>query len=283
MQYFYSLENERKLIEHPLFQPMIDYLIEQGSQEVILRQLKKAFPQKKMEHFLDQMIDSGLIIRENRRYRCAFPVYDQGDFQTEINQLTKELINELMKQPEHLRNLFLSEEIWDFCHETTSPYFYATTFSVPTIVRLEAGNENYRFVTLNQGENVVSLPTYFHLQKQQTPLSEEFQALGQLIGDVNETYFFDQIEVIIERICENKYKKCRKSIFLDALLLAGVVVQQEQYQLLLPVTEDRNDALLQKYKPSTETQMQAAFIKEQALVEVMRQLDLKSYSYIKKI
>ncbi|MGM0107991.1 DUF1803 domain-containing protein [Enterococcus sp. AZ172] len=283
MQYFYSLENERKLIEHPLFQPMIDYLIEQGSQEVILRQLKKAFPQKKMEHFLDQMIDSGLIIRENRRYRCAFPVYDQGDFQTEINQLTKELINELMKQPEHLRNLFLSEEIWDFSHETTSPYFYATTFSVPTIVRLEAGNENYRFVTLNQGENVVSLPTYFHLQKQQTPLSEEFQALGQLIGDVNETYFFDQIEVIIERICENKYKKRRESIFLDALLLAGVVVQQEQYQLLLPVTEDRNDALLQKYKPSTETPMQAAFIKEQALVEVMRQLDLKSYSYIKKI
>lgn len=46
MQYFYSLENERKLIEHPLFQPMIDYLIEQGSQEVILRQLKKAFPPK---------------------------------------------------------------------------------------------------------------------------------------------------------------------------------------------------------------------------------------------
>ncbi|MDY4306782.1 hypothetical protein SNF32_03255 [Enterococcus mundtii] len=53
--------------------------------------------------------------------------------------------------------------------------------------------------------------------------------------------------------------------------------------MLLPVTEDRNDALLQKYKPSTETPMQAAFIKEQALVEAMRQLDLKSYSYIKKI
>lgn len=283
MQYFYSLENKRKLIEHPLFQPMIDYLIEQGSQEVILRQLKKAFPQKKMEHFLDQMIDSGLIIRENRRYRCAFPVYDQGDFQTEIKQLTKELINELMKQPEHRRNLFLSEEIWDFCHETTSPYFYATSFSVPTIVRLEAGNENYRFRTLTQGEEVVSLPTYFHLQKQQTPLSKEFQALGQLLGDVNETYFFDQIEIIIERICENKYKKRRESIFLDALLLARVVAQEEQYRLLLPITEDRKDALLQKYEPSTETPMQAAFIKEQALVEVMGQLDLKSYSYIKKI
>lgn len=283
MQYFYSLEDKRKLLDHPLFQPMIDYLIGHESQEVILRQLKKEFPQKKMEHFLDQMIDSGLIIRENRRYRCAFPVYDQGDFQEEINQLTKELVNEVMQQPESQRNLFLAEDIWDFCHETGAAYFYATSFSVPTINRLEAGNENYRFMTLTQGEDRISLPTYFHLQKQQTPLSEQFQALGQLIGDVNETYFFDQIEVIFERICENKYKKRRESIFLDALILAGVVAQEDQYRLLLPIMEDRKDSLLQKYEPSTETPVEAAFIKEQALIAVMGQLDLTSYSYIKKM
>ncbi|WP_206857440.1 DUF1803 domain-containing protein [Candidatus Enterococcus mangumiae] len=281
MQYFHSQDDRRKLIAQPLFQPMIDYLISQGTQDIILRQLKKEFPQKKMEHFLDQMIDNGLIIRENRRYRCAFPVYDQKDFREEIAQLTQELMQELLKQPESQRALFLAEEIWHFCRETETDYFYATAFSVPTIERLEAGNENYRFVTLQQ-ENEVSLPTYFHLQKQQTTLPEEFQALGQLIGDVNEAYFFDQVEVIIERVCENKYKKRRESIFLDALLLANVLAHNEQYHLLLPVVDNKKDSLLEE-RLLAQTSVERAFIKEQALVALMKELEVKSYSYIKKM
>ena len=76
-------------------------------------------------------------------------------------------------------------------------------------------------------------------------------------------------------------KKRLSRLRLDALLLAGCRPPRA-ISICLP-RQRINHALLQKYEPSTETLMQAAFIKEQALVEVMRQLDLKSYSYIKKI
>ncbi len=38
------------------------------------------------------------------------------------------------------------------------------------------------------------------LQKNQLPVTKAFKELAELIGDVNEAYFFDQIEVIVDRI-----------------------------------------------------------------------------------
>src|SRR5699024_7103113 len=90
-----------------------------------------------------------------------------------------------------------------------------------------------------------SLANYFYLQKKQLPVPSEFLKLVELIGDVNETYYFDQVEVIIERIQAQKYKNRRSSIFFDSLILSNTVKvvktdDQLNYQLALPLVKTAN-------------------------------------------
>ncbi|OTP12109.1 hypothetical protein A5844_000325 [Enterococcus sp. 10A9_DIV0425] len=285
MDYFYSKKYlDEGLLAHPLFEPMIDYLVKNRSQEIILRELKKEFPQKKFEHFLDQMIEAGLIMRKNRRYHLSFPVFEEGECQEDIERLKEQMIQELSDYTQEERKLALSETIWSNCFEEETDYFYATAFPVETIKKVTAGNEDYQFVTLQLGNTEqVSLPNYFDLQKKQSMMPEAFSPIVQLIGDVNEEYFFDQVEVILERILKHKFKERRRNVFLDVLLSTNVIKKENEYQLVLPVMDaqahsdiffDRLDHLA----PS-----ERVYVKEQAFRSVMKYFDIRNYNYIKMI
>ena len=54
MNYFYSNSKKKKLgkiIEQPIFSEFVAYMYENQQHEIILRELKTKFPQKKFEHF----------------------------------------------------------------------------------------------------------------------------------------------------------------------------------------------------------------------------------------
>lgn len=292
MNYFYS-ENQvktyQKFVNDPLFPSLIDYLYAHREEEVILRELKKEFPQKDFEHFLDQLIENGLILRKARRYRLNFPVFEPNDYQEYSRALTEKIASELESLTEIDRKFAMSEEIWTYCFEEEAEYFYAAA-NDRQVRKMTAGNSTYRFVSLSSDEELpLSLAVYFFIQKNQLPIPSKFSEIAELIGDVNEAYYFDQVEVIIERIRKGKFKNRRPSIFLESLLATRTVEKTTQesdaYELVLPiVSEEREPLDIIKCTDGIDLPTDAAaFIKKQAYNELKSRFMPKSFSYIKKM
>lgn len=225
MNYYYSKNKEnfyQKLTDDPLFSSLTDYLYEHREQETILRELKKEFSQNKFSHFLDLLIDAGLIKREERRYHLNFPIFDPKDYLQQATSAAETIAEQLKRLSVDEQKLAMGEVIWAYCFEDErkEAYFYGVRNSRETeLLRATAGNEKYRFITLSSIEHFpLTLANYFFVQKNQLPVTKAFKELAELIGDVNEAYFFDQIEVIVDRIRKNKYKNRRPSISISLYL-----------------------------------------------------------------
>ncbi|MGV1237131.1 hypothetical protein ACV6EM_06775 [Enterococcus hirae] len=183
----------------------------------------------------------------------------------------------------------MGNECWQECFVSNSTYFYATLEDLIPVTRQVAGNENYRFVSLNYHNKLsYSLANYFYLQKKQLPVPSEFLKLVELIGDVNETYYFDQVEVIIERIQAQKYKNRRSSIFFDSLILSNTVKvvktdDQLNYQLALPLVKTANSRRQLPKIAAGRTVEEHAYIARKVYDRLIKELNLADFSYIEKI
>ncbi len=282
MNYFYSNDKKstiEKRIMEPFFSEFVAYMDTNKSNEIILRELKKEFPQKKFEQFLDQLIQEKLVTRENRRYTLHLPIFSNESMEDEIEETTQKILDQLLELTKEEQQLAMGEEIWRYCFEEDDDYFYAVTSETLPIDKQSAGNDSYQFVSLNyQTKLPVTLANYFYLQKQQLPIPKDFILLAQTIGDVNETYFFDQVEVIIERIKKQKYKKRRPSIFFDALVLSDTLKIEEEIQL--PIISSREDKISLPSLGIKYTSAERAYIKRKVYESLVALLSLKDYSYI---
>ena len=114
MNYYYSKNKEnfyQKLTGDPLFSLLTDYLYEHREKETILRELKKEFPQNKFSHFLDLLIDAGLIKREERRYHLNFPVFDPNDYLQQVTSAAETIADQLKRLSVAEQKLAMGEVI----------------------------------------------------------------------------------------------------------------------------------------------------------------------------
>lgn len=278
--HYYSKEKSRvfnKLVQNGFFSPLVEFLAENKGKRVILRELKQQFPQKKFEHYLDQLIENGLVIRHERQYELGFPLFDTED-QEEVKQAGESLLQQLKAASPLMQQYLLAEVIWTWCF-TSEDYFYGQT-QESRQEKYEAGNEKYRFISNNQ-QDKISLAAYFAFQSEQKPLPERYRHLEKLIGDVDEEYYFNQAEVIIERVLAGKYKKRRPSIFHDSLIEAGVIAQQEDttYTLTYPLIQEQE--LTVEFPKLTGSSNQQAFRKNQIYNYLLTQLP-EGFCYIKE-
>ena len=292
MNYFYSQNHQQllsKLVNNAVFPTLIEYLHHHQEEDIILRELKKNFDQPKFEAFLDQLIDENLIKRENRRYKLNFPIFEEETYQKEIEEAAAQILQAISHLSQTEKQLVMGNECWQECFVSNSTYFYATLEDLIPVTRQVAGNENYRFVSLNYHNKLsYSLANYFYLQKKQLPVPSEFLKLVELIGDVNETYYFDQVEVIIERIQAQKYKNRRSSIFFDSLILSNTVKvvktnDQLNYQLALPLVKTANSRRQLPKIAAGRTVEEHAYIARKVYDRLIKELNLADFSYIEKI
>lgn len=292
MDYFYSKNKYKKigkLIDSEIFQSFIDYMYHHRYKEIILRELKTAFPQRKFEAFLDQLIEEDLVKRENRRYYLNFPILEENKFQKEIEQTTSLMVQRLTSFSQEEKQIMLGEGIWDSCFEMENDYFYATNEKVIPISKHVAGNHTYQWISVNYQEKLpCSLANYFYLQKKQLAISIEFVELAKMIGDVNEVYYFDQVEVIIERIQANKYKNRRPSIFFDSLVLTNtvetkLVENEEKTQLTMPVVDTKLKTIDFPKLNHIQTVEEKAYIKRKVYEYLIKHFSLTNFSYMRKI
>lgn len=287
MNYFYSPKNKvyQKLVANPLFSPIITYLNEQ-SEPVILRELKKVFPQQKFEHFLDQLIEAELILREERRYKLNFPIFtgDEAVYQEIIADQVQRLSEQLSELSQIEQQFIVGETLWSTCFAEDSKVFYGYEGEKEETTRkTTAGNESYEFVSISTTGNFpVTLANYFFVQKNKPHQYPNFLPLATLLGDVNEAYYFDQVEVIIERVRLNKFKNRRPNIFLESLIQTKTIQAEPTFELLLPVLEREKElTAIQFTEIPGLTKSELAFVNRRIYEEVKRLLDLTTYSYIK--
>ncbi|MBO0432227.1 DUF1803 domain-containing protein [Enterococcus sp. DIV0660C] len=287
MNYFYSPKNKvyQKLVADPLFSPVITYLSEQP-EPVILRELKQVFPQRKFEYFLDQLIEAGLVKREQRRYELSFPIFteNEANYQEIIASQAQRLSEQLSKLSKDEQQFILGETLWSICFEEDSKVFYGYKGETEETTRKTiAGNEAYQFVSISTTKNFpVTIANYFFVQKNKPTQFPNFSSLATLLGDVNEVYYFDQVEVIIERIRLNKFKNRRPNIFLESLIQTKTIQSEPAFELLLPVLENKkelSDVQLTEIVGLTESEV--AFVHRKMYEEVKQSLGLTAYSYIK--
>lgn len=84
-------------------------MYENQQHEIILRELKTKFPQKKFEHFLDQLIEEKLVLRENRRYMLNFPIFNNEKDLTESQNITNELLPQLRELSQEEQKLAMGK------------------------------------------------------------------------------------------------------------------------------------------------------------------------------
>lgn len=219
MQFFYSnhYQGIQKIIDSDLFLNLVRF-IENQQKPPILRELKQNFPEKNFEKKLDQLIDAGIINREDRRYHAAFPIYSVEDQQKSRQrwQWPDSKVSETLA-------FILQAEITN-----DQRFFYACEEGVGQGSFYRLNHESFQLVSLSQEKWPATIPAYFAANRQQVSLPV-YQELLHLLGDVDESYYLDQISVIFERI--SKQRKIRPSIFLTSLMLGGILQSDQRFAL----------------------------------------------------
>ncbi|CQR25320.1 putative cytoplasmic protein [Streptococcus varani] len=211
--------NANKLTRQPFFQDVINYL--HDHEDVTLRQIKVAFEgEKNIDRQLENAIEAGYIIRENRRYRNAFSLLESLD------------------------GLSLDTEVFVDTEAAVFSRLKELTF------RKELTNSTNELIIVEEVDFVregLTLDSYFYKMRSQEVLSRDQEKLYAILGDINPDYAlkymtnfllkFTRKEVVIQR---------RPDIFVEALLLLGFMNQVAPQTYALTMTMKKEDLIFSK-------------------------------------
>lgn len=211
--------NTNKLTRQPFFQDLINYL--QDHEDVNLRQIKAAFEgEKNIDRQLENAIEAGYIVRENRRYRNAFSLLESLDGLTLDTEV------------------FVDTETAIFSRLKEVTFWKELTNSTNTLII----EEEIDFV--REG---LTLDSYFYKMRSQEVLSRDQEKLYAILGDINPDYAlkymtnfllkFTRKEVVIQR---------RPDIFVEALLLLGFMSQVAPQTYALTMAMKKEDLIFSK-------------------------------------
>lgn len=202
------------------FTPLMAFLQEQP--DCTLRQLTAKFPEKGFIKYLESCIQEGWIDRSDRRYRLALPVYGKAEYQQATeNPIVKELLEQLKK--------LSSAEFANLCqllgnHPPITPYLVTGDLSLGEFHHGGLKDELQIF-SLSTTGNSCDLAGFFEANRH---LAEPllYEKLRTLIGDVDEEYYFQQVQWILSRV--TKGRPGRESIFLASLKLTGLLTEEQK-------------------------------------------------------
>ncbi|KAF1296474.1 hypothetical protein BAU15_15235 [Enterococcus sp. JM4C] len=296
MNYYYNGPKAKQyadVVKHPLFGPFIRYMVDYREQRLILRQINTEFSGKNFEKFLDKLIALDLVVRENRQYSLGFPIFnDQIDDEkkAEIAAVVAALTEVVLAESEENRSAILGEIVWpELLSE--QEYFYGVVGEANFYTKSIVGNQSIQLVSLAlEDQRPVTLPDYFALIHQQTELPTVFVPLNQLLGDVNEEYFINQVEMLLEKLEKGRLRTRRRNIFLESLVETGVVNQKEELQLNWPAwgnSQLNQSSLVDTIKQISkripgETPAESSFFSKMIFKELLKVLGASAPHYLIK-
>ena len=135
-----TIINPTRLTRQPFFKDLINYLDQHD--DVILRQIKTQFPDQPVDKLMEEYIQAGFILRENKRYTLNLPFLksadlvdlDQEVFVREDSAVYQELKAKVFQT--ELRNttneaILIEETDFALNAQTLSNYFYKVAHQYP--------------------------------------------------------------------------------------------------------------------------------------------------------
>ncbi|MGT2908068.1 DUF1803 domain-containing protein [Streptococcus dentiloxodontae] len=213
--------NPNKWTQQPFFHDLINYLYKH--EDVTLREIKKEFADVRMiDKALENYIQAGYILRENRRYRNGF----------DLLQNTK--------------NLALDSLVFV---DTNSPAYQELQTLVFEVVLTNKTNSVLMKEKVDFARDTLTLSSYFYKLKHQYPLSEAQKKLYAILGDVNEDYAMKYMtSFLLKFVRKNKVMQKRRDIFVDSLVKLGYVEQEDKTMYCLTMNLDKEQLLFEQRK-----------------------------------
>lgn len=204
--------NPDKLTRQSFFQELINYL--PMHDEVTLRQIKRDFPEiPKLDRAIEDYVQAGYILRENKRYSNAF---------------------ELLK---NLEGLTVDSQI--FVDDQSS--IYQDLLALPFETCLS--NQTNKALIVEKttiSRDSLTLSNYFFKLSENLPLSKEQKELYNLLGDVNQEYALKYMTTFLLKFGrKDVVKQKRPDIFVQALALLGYLEPLDEQGYGLKLTFDK--------------------------------------------
>lgn len=210
--------NPSRLTRQPFFKDLVQYLEEH--EEVILRDIKREFPDVRVDKHLEEYIKAGLVLRENKRYRLTLPLLTS----VEGLQLDQEVFVDT-ESPiyEELKKLRFETEL--------------TNSTNAAVLREET--DFFR--------SELTLSNYFYKMRQQYPLSPQQEGLYAILGDVNPDYALKYMTTfLLKYVRKDELMQKRRDIFVDSLVELSYIQQNEAGKYELQVEFDKENLIFYK-------------------------------------
>ena len=207
-----KIYNGDKLTRQPFFIKLINYL--QIHDDVTLRQIKRNFADTDhLERSIEDYVQAGYILRENKHYYNAF---------------------ELL---ENLDGLTLDSQI--FVDDQSSIYQDLLALTFETYLSNQT-NAALIIEKTDISRDALTLSNYFFKLNENFPLSRKQKPLYHLLGDVNPNYALKYMTTFLLKFWgKDVVKQKRPDIFVQALVLLGYLEQVDKQSYCLKMTFDK--------------------------------------------
>ena len=208
-----TIINPTRLTRQPFFKDLINYLDQHD--DVILRQIKTQFPDQPVDKLMEEYIQAGFILRENKRYTLNLPFLESADL------------------------VDLDQEV--FVREDSAVYQELKARIFQTELR-NSTNEAILVEETDFARNAQTLSNYFYKVKHQYPLTEEQEKLYAILGDVNPEYALKYMTSFLLKFLKKEVvQQKRKDIFVDSLEVLGYIRKNAEgkYELAVDLDKER--------------------------------------------
>ena len=204
--------NPDKLTRQTFFKDLVNFLYQ--TDDVTLRQIKAKFQEvPKNDRLIEEYVQTGYIIRDNKRYTIGF-----------------ELLNSL-------ENISLDSQI--FVDDESQIYAELKKLSFET--RLD--NETNDLVLVEKtsiARDELTLSNYFFKLAENLPMSKAQEVLFDLLGDVNPQYALKYMTTFLLKFArKDEVAQKRPDIFVEALEKLDYIRKNDQGKYQLNMTFDK--------------------------------------------
>lgn len=204
--------NPDKLTRQTFFKDLVNFLYQ--TDDVTLRQIKAKFQEvPKNDRLIEEYVQTGYIIRDNKRYTIGF-----------------ELLNSL-------ENISLDSQI--FVDDESQ--IYAELKKLSSETRLD--NETNDLVLVEKtsiARDELTLSNYFFKLAENLPMSKAQEVLFDLLGDVNPQYALKYMTTFLLKFArKDEVAQKRPEIFVEALEKLDYIRKNDQGKYQLNMTFDK--------------------------------------------
>lgn len=204
--------NPDKLTRQTFFKDLIDFLYQ--TDDVTLRQIKAKFQEvPKIDRLIEEYVQAGYIIRDNKRYTLGFDLLDS------------------------LENISLDSQI--LVDDGSQIYTDLMKLSFET----HLDNETNDLVLVEKtsiARDELTLANYFFKLAENLPMSKAQEVLFDLLGDVNPQYALKYMTTFLLKFArKDEVAQKRPDIFVDALEKLDYIRKNDQGKYQLNMTFDK--------------------------------------------